>query len=140
MQLVKNFLNFATHAKELSDLEKWQKILRHAVERSERNTVPSLKKCALFRKTCAFQKIHEKLVSREAAFKASEELERVYTDLMGQIETASSNGCQLPINFLDENTIYAVVNIGNFKCEKLEKLKQSREEKGVFDMLRSEYP
>ena len=122
----------------MTDLETWHTRLGHANKRSTRLTVSSLKKCEFFCETCAPSRSHATPVPRETASKDSKKLERLYTDILGPIESESINSCRYAITFIAEHTKHTVVKFMTFKSETLDIFRQYVAEEGVLELLRSD--
>ena len=93
----------------------WNKRLGHLNFRDVANTTDETSQASDFCETCASGKISKKSVPKVSDNKATQKLERVYSDVIGPVSPSSIGGSRYAISFIDEFSGYAVVKIMKYK-------------------------
>ena len=93
----------------------WHKRLGHLNFRDVANTTDEASQASDFCETCALGKISKKPVPKVSDNKATQKLERVYSDVIGPVSPSSIGGNRYAISFIDEFSGYAVVKFMKYK-------------------------
>ena len=102
----------------------WHKRLGHLNFRDVANTTVKASQASDFCETCALGKISKKPVPVVSDNKATQKLERVYSDVIGPVSPSSISGNRYAISFIDENSGYAVVKLMKYKTQALQTFKE----------------
>ena len=97
----------------------WHKGLGHLNFRDVANTTDEVFQASEFYETCALGKILKEPVPKVSDNKATQKLERFYSDVIGPVIPSSIGGKRYAISFIDEFSGYAVVKFMNYKTQAL---------------------
>ena len=87
----------------------WHKRLGHLNFRDVAITTYKTSQASDFCETCVLGKISKKPVPKVSDNKATQKLERVYSDVIGPVSPSSIGGSRYAFSFTDEFSGYAVV-------------------------------
>ena len=102
----------------------WHKGLGHLSFRDLANTTDEASQASDFCETCALGKISKKPVPKVSDNKATQKLERVYSDVIGPVSPSSIGGNRYAIRFIDKFSGYAVVYFMKYKTQALQTFKE----------------
>ena len=131
----KYFCNFSGGS---SDAILWHKRLGHLNFRDVENTSKTSIENSPFCETCVLGKISKKPVPKVSENKATQKLERVFTDVMGPVSPSSIGGNRYVISFIDEFSGFSVVKYMKNKHEALSNFKEYVAQYGTPKILRSD--
>ena len=116
----------------------WHKRLGHLNFRDVANTTDEASQASDFCETCALGKISKKPVPKLSDNKATQKLERVYSDVFGPVSPSSIGGNRYAISFIDEFSGYAVVKFMKYKTQALQTFKEYVAQYGRPKILRTD--
>ena len=102
------------------------------------NTTDEASQASDFCETCALGKISKKPVPKVSNNKATQKLERVYSDVIGPVSPSSIGGKRCAISFIDEFSGYAVVKFLKYKTQALQTFKEYVAQYGRPKILRTD--
>ena len=102
------------------------------------NTTDEASQASDFCETCALGKISKKPVPKVSDNKATQKLERVYSDVIGPVSPSSIGGNRYVISFIDEFSGYAVVKFMKYKTQALQTFKEYVAQYGRSKILRTD--
>ena len=106
--------------------------------RHEANTTDEVSQASDFCETCALRKISKKPVPKVSDNKATQKLERVYSDVIGPVSPSSIGGNIYAISFIDEFSGYALVEFMKYKTQALQTFKVYVAQSGRPKILRTD--
>ena len=95
----------------------WHKRLGYLNFRDVANTTDKASQASDFCETCALGKISKKSVPKVSDNKATQKIERVYSDVIGPVSPSSIGGNTYAISFIDEFSGYVVVKFVKYKTK-----------------------
>ena len=102
------------------------------------NTTDEAAQASDFCGTCALGKISKKSVPKVSDNKATQKLERVYSDVIGPVSPSSIGGNRYAISFIDEFSGNAIVKSMKYKTQALQTFKQYVAQYGRPKLLRTD--
>ena len=102
------------------------------------NTTDEAYQASDFCETCAWGKISEKPVPKVSDNKATQKLEKVYSEFIGPVIPSSIGGNRYAISFVDEFSGYAVVIFMKYKTQALQTFKEYVAQYGRPKILRTD--
>ena len=106
--------------------------------RDAANTTDEASQASSFCETCALGKIWKKPVPKVSDNKATQRLERIYSDVIGPVSPSSIGGTRYAISFIDEFSGYAVVKFMKYEMQALQAFKEYIAQYGRPKILRTD--